>query len=426
MRRALASLLQGLVACLLCVYALLPTCGCGARSDLDTTADAGAGGASVDGAPLDATLGANEDGAAPSPEAGAQEAGPTCATVCPDGCCDARGACQAGTQTAACGFGGQACSDCATAGLTCIAALGANPGGSCGSTTPEDGGSACGPATCPGCCSGGACVAGNIRSQCGSHGQACTSCAGAGLTCQAQGSAGACVGSRSACSPSNCAGCCDALGVCQDAPDIGACGTGGLSCTYCDPGEACLNGACQPVAGCNAANCVGCCQSGVCLSGVAESACGSNGAACAACDPESPSSQCLPLGLKNGGACSNPTDSCSAATCPGGCCDSNGVCHPYSPFYCGQGTDDQCTTCRGSCFGGVCSGTDCNASNCTGCCMPDGMCWTGAISDAHCGAASAGSVCIACGTGYQCNLGATPPENPSCVLTCMSEGNCGG
>src|SRR5262245_30647318 len=35
------------------------------------------------------------------------------------------------------------------------------------------------------------------------------------------------------CSPSICAGCCDARGICQPGNTIGACGTGGQPCATC-------------------------------------------------------------------------------------------------------------------------------------------------------------------------------------------------
>ncbi|MEW5743517.1 MAG: hypothetical protein AB1938_31690, partial [Myxococcota bacterium] len=46
------------------------------------------------------------------------------------------------------------------------------------------------------------------------------------------------------CSASSCNGCCDAAGVCQTGVLPEACGTGGLACFACAPGQTCQFGVC--------------------------------------------------------------------------------------------------------------------------------------------------------------------------------------
>lgn len=68
----------------------------------------------------------------------------TCdATRCADGCCDAEGVCQPGTQSNACGTGGETCSDCLSAGTICTQSTqtcgtGA-PANDAGTVTPDAG-----------------------------------------------------------------------------------------------------------------------------------------------------------------------------------------------------------------------------------------------------------------------------------------------
>src|SRR5580692_6408978 len=51
--------------------------------------------------------------------------------ACSSGCCGPTG-CLAGTSADACGFGGQACTDCTAIGLDCVSALSGSGGGVCG------------------------------------------------------------------------------------------------------------------------------------------------------------------------------------------------------------------------------------------------------------------------------------------------------
>jgi len=78
--------------------------------------------------------------------------------TCPSGCCDSKGACQAGTATANCGKGGATCSSCST-GQTCSAQVCTTPGtggGSGGSAGGGTGGGATGGGTGGGTTGGGA------------------------------------------------------------------------------------------------------------------------------------------------------------------------------------------------------------------------------------------------------------------------------
>jgi hypothetical protein len=238
------------------------------------------------------------------------------------------------------------------------------------------------------------------------------------------------VGTTAGCNPTNCDGCCDTGGVCQNPADIGACGSAGVACVFCPPGEACVGDTCVAASECSA-TCVGCCQNGICLAGVDKMACGSSGAACQTCDP---SSWCVPLGLKNGGECGNINKGCSPGQCPGGCCDQSGICHTYSSSYCGISTvpdgggsprgenGENCSVCSGACIDGRCDGPECNYLTCFGCCLPDGTCWTGQIDDQHCGAPETGELCIDCGPGYQCG-GNFPYQ--TCQIACGPQ-NCQG
>jgi hypothetical protein len=352
--------------------------------------------------------------------------------ACSSGCCGPTG-CLAGTSADACGFGGQACTDCTAIGLDCVSALSGSGGGVCGPSDaglPPDGAPACGATTCAGCCAGGVCAAGTAIGSCGSHGLACQPCTGANLTCVTQaGGGGACVGAGMACSPSSCAGCCDTNGVCNDPSAIDACGAAGTACQFCLAGQACNSGQCVTVSGCGPSNCPGCCQGVTCLSGSEDSmACGSGGAACQACPNDIP---CFPLGPKNGGACAtNPACGSGSGLCGTGCCDigPGGTCHTgNTSAYC-TGPDTHCGTCGGSCETGVCMGTFCDFDTCpNGGCMPDGTCWTGGVDDAHCGGGRAsvgGQLSIDCGPGYVCD-NSKDTSRPACLIACSPQ-NCQG
>jgi hypothetical protein len=350
------------------------------------------------------------------------DAPPPCtAATCPSGCCGA-GGCEPGTESMACGFGGQTCTDCAAIGLECVAAMGGGTGGACGSLDAgpgPDGQPPCGPATCAGCCAADVCLPGTAADDCGSHGLACEQCNGANVTCAAQSGGGTCVGSGKGCSPMTCAGCCDENGECQDPVVIGACGTGGVACEFCLPSQACNAGQCQTVSGCSPANCLGCCQGTACLSGsIDNDACGSGGAPCQVCM----NSTCFPTGAKSGGACMDG-EACGGGNCSG-CCGPFYQCEPgNTDTFCRDGAEagSFCGTCGGSCATGTCVGGGfCSVANCSGCCMPDDTCWMGGTDDTHCG--DDGQLCVNCGPGYAC----VPAGGGAvCTIACSPQ-NCQG
>lgn len=386
----------------------------GASFDSTSSFDSGEPPPRIDGSPPPPTDAHLSDGPAPD----IAPPPPICDPRMCTGCCSTTG-CMPGSSQTSCGFGGQACTDCAALRLECISPLPGATGSVCGLTdagTLPDGAVACGPATCAGCCAGDICVAGTNSASCGSHGQACVVCTGPNETCVAQGAGGACVGSSAKCSPSNCLGCCDANGVCQDPTAIDACGAGGTVCQFCLPGQACNSGACQNTPGCGPANCPGCCDGDTCVSGTDRTLCGTKGAACQKCPVDT---VCFTIGAKNGGQCGN-SQGCGSGSC-GGCCDDFLQCQPgISNTYCGNGdAGAHCGTCGTSCSAGRCAGgPSCDAFNCQGCCMPDGTCWTGGRDDTHCG--GHGALCFNCGPGYVCDRGYN-----TCVVACSPQ-NCQG
>lgn len=92
------------------------------------------------------------------------------------GCCDAVGACQAGTASTACGSSGSQCIACGGS-QQCTLGVCTTPGGT-GGGSGGGGGSMCSPSNCNGCCdSTGACrLPTAMSTQCGSNGEACVAC----------------------------------------------------------------------------------------------------------------------------------------------------------------------------------------------------------------------------------------------------------
>ena len=118
---------------------------------------------------------------------------PSCGSVsCPTGCCDGAGLCVDGRKNAACGSGGNKCTNCASSALNCA------PQGFCYS------GSHCGPDNCAGCCTAtGQCITGATGFACGQFGKLCDNCVAKGQSCVAQvcSSGATCPASFSGCSP---------------------------------------------------------------------------------------------------------------------------------------------------------------------------------------------------------------------------------
>ncbi len=320
---------------------------------------------------------------------------------CPSGCCEGN-ICFAGNDPNACGTGGQTCAPCASSGLSCV-------GSQC--VQPK-----CGPLNCSGCCFGEQCLGGTDATACGRGGQQCGNCAAQGQSCTTTPGApgGACFGQTS-CRQSCVGGCCDGNGTCQSGTLPYACGGGGSFCQNCAQfGEPCVNQQCIPTPPptCGPWNCQGCCDSaGNCQSGVFDNQCGIYGNSCFNCEAQG--NKCLNQ------QCSFQTQ-CNPATCPFGCCDSNGFCQPgYSDYQCGNfgGYCQDCLQFGESCLGQQClfsqfDGGACNSQTCPfGCCDSNGFCQSGS-SDYQCG--NFGNYCQDCPQfGEQC-LGqqcAVPPPD---------------
>ena len=99
------------------------------------------------------------------------------------------------------------------------------------------------------------------------------------------------------CGPSNCSGCCDALGNCVRGLDGTECGTGARRCIDCLAlGDQCDQGTCTAPDGATLCSqtCSGCCDAnGNCQTGEADSQCGDLGRDCEDCTRLTPPSMCF-------------------------------------------------------------------------------------------------------------------------------------
>jgi len=222
----------------------------------------------------------------------------------------------------------------------------------------------------------------------------------------------------SRCSVSNCDGCCDDTGICQQGTSDTNCGSGAATCISCDTGRSCLKlsttsdfgGRCNGGTGsgvdggvkdagvgdagvCNPTSCPnGCCNGGSCITVTTTARCGVNGAACAPC---------------------NSGNTCVSGTCApcNGCVDiSTGQCRAGSEMTaCGR-TGGFCQTCDSSqgqtCVNGVCGGgTSCNATTCPdGCCDGATCIQRGSYTNFQCGSGTPGTACTSCTS--RCDLDA--------------------
>ncbi len=377
---------------------------------------AGCGRSWIDESEIDAGTGDSGPGDG-GPRDGGPDTGACDAATCPSGCCTTAGACISGSTANACGVGGAICVDCTQEGFPI-----------CDAQTHqcEDTVTNCTAASCPtGCCSGNLCIAGTSASACGNFGDVCQNCAQAGLACQGQQC------TQSACGPSNCSGCCFG-DQCLMGVDPSACGFGGQQCANClEENEECVpapetGGVCEGiVTTCNAQSCPsGCCDtSGNCESGTSPTACGTDAALC---------QNCLQIGATcQSQECAPVPPPCSFQTCPNGCCDANGFCEPgQSTPACGD-FGQTCQNC--ALFGEACSGQSCNffidASTCGpttcpgGCCDSSGVCQSGSQNNA-CGIG--GNACTnctqlaeVCDASQACEV---PP--PPCTPTSCANGCC--
>lgn len=128
-------------------------------------------------------------------------------------------------------------------------------GGETGGPKPEQGGhkdlfpswgdfmapwdipTSCSPTSCPGCCRGASCMAGNGTGACGTGGNPCQTCTGDEM-CQA----GSCIPPK--CDDTTCAGCCGKSNACKPGSSAGACGSKGVPCETCDSDKICADGVC--------------------------------------------------------------------------------------------------------------------------------------------------------------------------------------
>jgi len=229
---------------------------------------------------------------------------PPCGPSNCTGCCSATGLCRYGTESDACGSGGNACDNCAAKAAGCSA-------GVCQGKPPK-----CGPDNCGGCCdANGSCQIGTSDAICGAQGAACRNCSTQSQTCTQPGSYCA---APLPCATVCPAGCCDARGVCH-APTDTACGTQGQTCSDCTlQGRVCApQGYCYTGQSCGSGNCAGCCTAtGQCQNGADNSACGQFGSLCDNCSAKNVS-------------CRNQVCS-DGATCPGAFagCNPNAITDP--------------------------------------------------------------------------------------------------
>lgn len=304
------------------------------------------GGTALNTQPSDGGLDANDGSALdvaadrPNlfPESGSDVSISSCnAHTCPTGCCDGQ-LCVTTISPDQCGASGQACAKCA-------------PGDLCKGVCvhPQTN---CGPSNCPGCCLGSSlCASGIADVNCGNGGQQCMRCVpteGTGQCIAIEGgSGGVCTDQQ--CGPQTCLEGCCSNGVCLSGQTEMACGTGGVACQACGPGEFCHGDNCRPGTPCTNQNCAGCCQieddGGACLAGSADNECGQGGATCQNCT--------LAQGVCASGVCSVP---CSPTTCHG-CCDGNICAEGDQNFLCGAG-GVACTNCETN--GQTCSSGSCH------------------------------------------------------------------
>ncbi|MBX3126910.1 MAG: hypothetical protein KF718_09345 [Polyangiaceae bacterium] len=224
---------------------------------------------------------------------------PPCGPGTCNGCCTAAGLCRFGTETDACGTGGQACEDCGPSGQGCV-------NSACMGPAPT-----CGPGNCGGCCTAaGQCQPGTSNAACGQAGASCQSCTASGTTCTQPGNYCAFF---PACGPFTCpAGCCDASGQCKSGQLDKSCGSAGQACKDCSAtGQACAaSGFCYSGPHCGPDNCGGCCTAnGTCVTGSSSDACGLFGKLCDNCSTKGQS--CVAQACSSGSTCPAAYPGCS-------------------------------------------------------------------------------------------------------------------
>ncbi|MGV3622702.1 MAG: hypothetical protein ACO1OB_17925 [Archangium sp.] len=241
--------------------------------------------------------------------------------------------------------------------------------------------------------------------------------------------ASSCGTTSTACSASNCQGCCDQTGTCQPGVTNNTCGAAGSMCQFCSGTQVCTAGQCVTSGNtgggngggagggsatgggtatgggsgttdggaCGPGNCAGCCStSGACVMQQSANRCGIGGNACAPCP---------------GG------NSCNSGVCTAcnGCIDNNtGACAiGASVGACGSG-GNACAVCDAqtqACVNGTCQSASCDATNCNGCCEGTTCVTPGMMSASRCGQGMNGAVCVECNVDQNCDA-----SSRTCVM----------
>ncbi len=279
---------------------------------------------------------------------------------------------------------------CSLAALLLLAAAcsgdGDPPGQDGGITLPD--GSACTPSNCVGCCTTtGACIIVPSNTYCGSGGKACIPCKNTEICSQGQ-----CIPAGK-CSQASCPGGCCKGDTCMPGTGKEACGSSGIQCLQCSTTQKCgTNKSCV----CDSSSCSGCCDAATqtCKSGNSSMACGKGGNACKMCDA---GQVCKEGGCTKG-------EKCSSSNCSTGCCDGDTCMKGDTPSFCGTG-GASCKTCQTGfkCQSGVCNDpSKCGPSSCASGCCSQGQCLSGSSINA-CG--TGGNVCQACKKSQLCTSG---------------------
>lgn len=202
---------------------------------------------------------------------------PRCSPATCAGCCDTNGLCQRGNTDLSCGQTGQVCTSCSSFGAQCIF-------NACVVVDAPR----CSAANCSGCCTvEGFCSNGISNAACGPRGFTCATC-DPGFGCERQ----QCVRQ---CNGASCPGCCDTNGVCVQGFSDSACGRGGVACQLCSAPTTCSSsGACVGPPSCSTCQEGECCFNGACVA-VGASACARSGG------PNADCRLCLPPASCGGG-----------------------------------------------------------------------------------------------------------------------------
>jgi hypothetical protein len=319
---------------------------------------------------------------------------------CPDGCCTGDVCQHGGKSDTACGFGGITCDDCAARGQTCSVDKTGN--------AVCVGMPACGPQNCKGCCIGDVCVGGGDNTACGLGGGACQNCAGKNQVCDGKGTCAV-----ATCGPANCPGCCQG-NACVLMTSTAACGKGGAACAPCPANDSCTGGTCVPNATCDATSCpTGCCTNGICAIGTQPTVCGNGGASCQNCSAQGLTCTnqacakpvCGPTncaGCCSNGVCVLGNQDMACGNGGGACTDCTGT-----GLVCGAGG-----ACKQPCGPGNCAAGCCNGQSCVGGFL-DNRCGSGGAACSDCTAM--GATCDTGATPRACTAPNTcPSKYPGC------------